>query len=184
MSDFFKIRLKNGQWVPLISYVGMLGVSFLYKVLCGIPLFPPFSNLSTSDFSGFTFPGSLFVLAIALVLTFSLPMFALLYLLPFWGIRSYYKGHDTTFSILSLIFLFIWVCNFFLCGAICFSDGGSTFKVYSLSLLLVPLLLAYFSMDERADLFTYIKLSSCYSGYLSIFGLSLLSNEFFNGWFT
>ena len=181
MSDFFKIRLNNGQWVPLISYVGMLGVSFLYKVLCGIPLFFPFSYLSTSDFSGFTFPDLLFVLAIAL-LTFSLPMFALLYLLPFWGIRSYYKGHDTTFSILSLIFLFIWVCNFFLCGATCFSDSGSTLKVYSLSLLLVPLLLAYFSMDERADLLTYIKLSSCYSGYLSIFGLCLFLYELFKGW--
>ena len=179
MSDFFKIRLKNGQWVPLISYVGMLGVSFLYKVLSDIPLSP---FLSISDLSRITSPSYLFFLVILLVSTFSLPMLALLYLLPFWGIKSYYKGHNTTFSILSLIFLFIWVCNFFLCGAICFSDGGSTLKVYSLSLLLVPLLLAYFSMDERADLLTYIKLSSCYSGYLSIFGLSLISNEFINRW--
>lgn len=95
MGDFFKIRLKNGQWVPLIFYVGMLGVSFLYKVLCDIPLF----DLWGFSFSGLSFPDSLFALASLLVFTFSLPLLALLYLLPFWGIRSYYKGHDTTFTV-------------------------------------------------------------------------------------
>lgn len=176
MSDFFKIRLKNGQWVPLISYVGMLGVSFLYKVLCDIPLF----YLWTFSFSGLSFP-DLFALAILLVVSFSLPLLALLYLLPFWGIRSYYKGHDTTFTILSLISLLFWVVILFFYGEAWFS-GCSTLKVYSFLLLLVPFLLAYFSMGERADWHTYIKLSSCFSGYLSIFGLCLFLYELSKGW--
>ncbi len=177
MGDFFKIRLKNGQWVPLISYVGMLGVSFLYKVLCDIPL----SYLWGFSFSGLSFPDSLFALAFLLVFTFSLPLLALLYLLPFWGIRSYYKGHDTTFTILSLISLLFWVVILFLYGEAWFS-GCSTLRVYSFLLLLVPFLLAYFSMGERADWHTYIKLSSCFSGYLSIFGLCLFLYELVKRW--
>ena len=149
MGDFFKIRLKNGRWVPLLSYVGMLSVPFFYNVLYFS--FPPYWG--------------------TLIVPFPLPLLALFYLLPFWGIWAYYKGHDTMFSLLSMLFLFFWVNAFFLSGVAGFSQPYSSFwMIYSLLLLLAPFLLAYFSMDERADWTIYIKLSSCFSGYFVILG--------------
>lgn len=148
MGDFFKIRLKNGRKVALISYVGMLGVFPLYYLLCCSSIAP--------------------------LLYFSLLLLALLYLLPFCGIRAYYKGHDTTFSLLSMLFLFFWVVILLFGGMAGFREPyNPIWRVYTLSLLLGPFLLAYFSMDERTDGIIYIKLSSCYSGYFSFVGLFL-----------
>ncbi|MBO4805919.1 MAG: hypothetical protein J5554_07740 [Paludibacteraceae bacterium] len=149
MEDFFKFRLKDGRIVPLLSYAEMLGVSFLFSV------FAPF-----------------FVLVIS-------PLLALLYLLPFWGIRAYYKGQDATFSLLSMIFFFFWVVTLLLAGVAGVREPyNPIWMVYSLLLLFAPFLLAYFSMDERADWTTYIKLSSCFSGYFLFWGLFLLVYEF------